>query len=299
MKVKLLGVGAVGAPLAALISDHCDFSIILDEGRKTRYANDGQIVNGKKYFFNIADENLDTDTDLIILGCKNFHLEEAIKLIRPFVGPNTIILSLLNGVSSEKELAEHYKSENIFYGYFVGMSSVHIGNDTVCSGEWKVVYGQEDNVKSERILAIDNLFKTSGVLTLLPEDIHHEIWWKFLLNTCFNSLSAAMGLNYDMMLGNESLFTAVRLCANEVVQVAEKEGVILTDNDVEGVIAAMNRITGEGKTSMLQDMDAARKTENDYFTKYVSDLGKKHNIKTPYCDFVYSLVGAKEYAQSK
>ena len=297
MKVKLLGLGAVGAPLAALIHDHCDFSIILDDERKIRYAKDGQIVNDVKYNFNIAEDNF--ETDLIILGCKNFHLEEAIELIKPFVNENTIILSLLNGVSSEKELAKHYKRENIFHGYFVGMSSVHIGNTTVCSGEWKVVYGQEDNVKSERLLAIDAMFKEAGVLTVLPEDIHHEIWWKFLLNTCFNSLSAAMGLNYDMIKDNENLFNAVRLCANEVVLVAKAEGILLTEDDVNRTIEAMNRLTGEGKTSMLQDMDAARKTENDYFTKYVSELGKKHNIKTPYCDFVYSLVGAKEYAQSK
>ena len=53
---------------------------------------------------------------------------------------------------------------------------------------------------------------------------------------------------------------------------------------------------GPGKTSMLQDIEAHRVSENRYFSLSLSDMGRRHSIATPLCDFLYQLVEAKSDA---
>ena len=68
----------------------------------------------------------------------------------------------------------------------------------------------------------------------------------------------------------------------EVVQIAKAEEINNTDNLVSDVIEALKTMLPDGKTSMLQDIEANRKTEIDIFAGTIIKLGKKHNIPTPY-----------------
>lgn len=293
MNVKLLGLGAVGAPLAVKLVEVCDFSIIVDDKRKIRYKEKGQYINHVRYDFSIADEE-DPKTDVIILSCKNFHLDKAIEEIKPYVDKNTIILPILNGVTSEKKLINAFSKENVLYGFIVNISANHSDNNTFCYNDsWKIYFSSENNEVDERVLKVKKLFEKAKVNYIIPKDIHHEIWWKFMLNTCFNSLSAALLLTYSDMQNNENLISMVKMVSAEVRLIAKMEGINLSDDDEERMINTILSLNDEGKTSMLQDLEAKRESENSFFSLAVSNLGKTHNIKTPYCDFIYHLVEAK------
>ena len=85
----------------------------------------------------------------------------------------------------------------------------------------------------------------------------------------------------------------VRLEAREVQQIARYEGVTITQDDIEEMIRRVTSLRDHGKTSMLQDVEAARETENRYFAGAVSRLGKKHSIAVPLCDFIQILLEAR------
>ena len=114
-----------------------------------------------------------------------------------------------------------------------------------------------------------------------------------MLNTCFNTLSAILEADYAAISMNNDFIRAVRIVAKEVQSVAGKEGVNLSQNDVEEMIRRVTRLRDHGKTSMLQDVLAGRNTENRYFAGAVSRLGKKHGMETPVSDFISILLEAK------
>ena len=114
-----------------------------------------------------------------------------------------------------------------------------------------------------------------------------------MLNTCFNTLSAILLADYSAIANNSDFIRCVRIVAKEVQSVALAEDVILTQDDIERAIAGIVKYSDHGKTSMLQDVLAHRKTENSYFAGAVSRLGKKHGIETPICDFIQILLEAK------
>jgi 2-dehydropantoate 2-reductase len=89
----------------------------------------------------------------------------------------------------------------------------------------------------------------------------------------------------------------VRKIGNEVIQVANAEGFALTNEDLEENLRLTCNYTPLGKCSMLQDVEAGRKTENAYFCGTISKLGKAHEIPTPYCEFLGELIEGTELAR--
>ena len=288
MKVRIIGAGAVGAVVGWKLYKHADLAFIVDEERKERYSG-GLAVNGEVIDFRFLTPSEADTADLLIFAVKNFSLEDAADEASPFVGENTVILSLLNGIEAEEKLSERFGAEKVLYGFITDLSSVHDGTETTCfSGGGNIVFSEKDNRRSVRVEEIATLFDEAGQRYTIPEK-----WWKFMLNTCFNTLSAILIADYAAISSNSDFIRAVRLEAREVQTVAKKEGVIITQDDIEEMIRRVTALQDHGKTSMLQDVLSHRETENRYFAGAVSRLGKKHSVETPISDFLSILLEAK------
>ena len=114
-KVTLIGLGAMGVFFAPRISEKlgADFRILADGARKERLERKGVTVNTINYRFPIITPDVEGDpADLVIIAVKGYDLEQAIRDIKNQVGKDTIILSVLNGVESEKQIAAVYGSEH-------------------------------------------------------------------------------------------------------------------------------------------------------------------------------------------
>ena len=119
-KVTLIGLGAMGVFFAPRISEKlgAGFRILADGARKERLEHRGVTVNQINYRFPIITPDLEGDpADLIIIAVKGYDLPQALKDIKNQVGEHTMILSVLNGVESEKQVAEVYGAEHVLYSY--------------------------------------------------------------------------------------------------------------------------------------------------------------------------------------
>ena len=293
MKVRIIGAGAVGAVVADKLVRVTDTAFIVDEDRKERY-KEGLLINGERVAFNLILPSAADKADLLIFAVKNMQLEDAIEEARPFVYENTVVMSLLNGIDAEEKLEKAYGKEKVLYAFITDLSSVHNGIETTCfSGGGTIVYGEKDNTRTKRVMDIAALFDKAGQRYVIPDDILHEKWWKFMLNTCFNTLSAILEADYAAISENTDFIRAVRVIAREVQNVAKAEGIELKQEDTEEIIKRVTSLRDHGKTSMLQDVLAGRETENRYFAGAVSRLGRKHSIPTPISDFIAILLEAK------
>ncbi len=293
MNVRIVGAGAVGSVVAMRLREKADVALVVDERRKERYSN-GLVINGERVVFPLCTPERAERADLLVFAVKNMQLEEAIEEARPFVTEETVILSLLNGIEAEQKLSEAFGEEKVLYAFITDISSNHSGTETTCfSGGGTIIFGEKNNDKSERVMRIAKLFDEAGQRYVIPEDIMHEKWWKFMLNTCFNTLSAVLEADYAAISENQDFIRAVRLVAREVQKVAAAEGIVLTQEDIEEMIRRVTALRDHGQTSMLQDVLAGRETENRYFAGAVSRLGRRHSIPVPVSDFISILLEAK------
>ena len=296
MNVRICGAGAIGTVVAWKLNSSADVSLIVDEGRAERY-KDGLIINGERLCLPLLTPDKAADagpTDLLIVAVKNFSLDDAIELMRPFVSGSTAVLSLLNGIESEGKLAAAFGEDKVLYGLITGISSVHEGLTTTClSGSGIIIFGEKDNSRTERVERLCKLFQDAGQAYKVPENIHHDKWWKFMLNSCFNTISAILNADYASIYENRDFIRVVRIMAKEIQAVARAEGVILGQDDVELMIKNVTSLHDHGKTSMLQDVLAGRETENRYFAGAVSRFGKLYGIPTPANDMASILLEAR------
>ena len=293
--VAIIGLGAVGAVLANQLKDLLkdDLFCILDDKRRELYQQNGIIINGQKQNFNYISPEDIKEVDLVIIATKNLQLNQALKEIKNAVGKNTAILSLLNGIQSEKEIEKTYGEEKTLYGFIKNLESININRSITCTAKGQIVFGEKNNLLTQRIKDIQELFDKAKVTYIWPENIQFEMWKKFLINTVFNSLGAICRSPYGGFK-NHVLQDLARKIGNEVILVANAENIPLTKEILEEDIKLTCSYTESGKCSMLQDMEAKRKSENAFFCGTIIELGKKHNIPTHYCEFLYELIEASE-----
>ena len=301
-KVSLIGLGAVGCAYASRLYDmdkEC-LSVIADKERIDRYKNDGFFINNKKYDFNYIDPAEITDpADLIILSVKYYNLGQAIKDIKSHVGNNTIIISLINGISSEEIIGKAYGMDKMLYAMCIGIEAERIKNRIVFSKTGKVVFGEKtNNVYSEKVNLVKDLFDRAGIPYEIPEDMIHELWWKFMVNVGINQASAVLKAPYIVFKtvaeANELMKSAMR----EVIEISKKAGINLNDDDLNKWLRMVDNLNNENKTSMLQDMEAGRITEVDAFSGAVCKLGKKYGVAAPVNKTLYNIIKSIENSRS-
>ena len=293
--VTMIGMGAVGAVVGIRLQKLLgkNMQCIVDAERKARYERDGIFVNGEKTDFNWVTPEQASPADVVIIATKNAQLPQAIENMRKAVKADTAILSLLNGIQSERDLAAAYGTEKVLPAFVLSLNSIHEGNKVEYTDAGRLIFGESDNSKTERVKALCDLFARAEITYVNPDDIQLELWKKYLINVTFNTLSALCrspygGFKYPVMQ------ELARQTGAEVIAIANAEGIALTSQHLEDDLALMTHHDPHGKTSMLQDMEARRKSENPWFCGTIIQLGKKHNIPTPTCALLEKLVAGTE-----
>ncbi len=298
-KVILCGLGAIGTIYADKLEkfDAENFKVLVDEARIERYKTNPIKFNGRQLNFDyILPSQEGFKADLIILATKFAGLKDAIKNIKNFVKEDTIILSLLNGVTSEDIIADVYGKDKMLYSYFIGHSSVRCGNSVTHDDVNTIVFGAENNL-SENVVAVKNFFDKVGINYKIPDDIKRSMWLKFMLNVSANQPTAILRMTFGDMFENTHFMKFAENIMREVQSVAKAEGVLNTETMVDEALKHLKTMTPDGKTSMLQDVEAGRKTEVDMFAGTVIELGKKHGISTPYNKILREMIGIIEEHQ--
>ena len=267
--------------------------VLVDEERFERYSSNPIIFNGNELHFNYILPNDDNfKADLVIIATKYDGLSDVIKNMKNFIQSDTVILALLNGVTSEKIIAETYGREKLLYSYFIGHSAVRTGRNVIHDDVNTIVYGSENTADIENVQRVKKYFDSVGINYKIPEDIMHSLWLKYMLNVSANQSTAILRLTFGEMLANEKCMDFAINIMKEVQKIAKAEGVKNTDIMIDETIAHLHTMIPDGKTSMLQDVEAGRKTEVDMFAGTVIELGLKHNIQTPYNQIIKEILDA-------
>ncbi len=291
--VLICGIGAVGSIYADKIYKFSpdNLKILVDKERLERYSKSPMVFNGKELKFDyVLPENSDFKADLIIIATKFDGLHSAIQNIKNFIKEDTVILSLLNGVTSEAIIAKEYGWNKLLLSYFIGHSAMREGRFITQDGVGKIVFGSKDSDKTNET-RVKNYFDKVGIDYQIPEDMLHALWLKYMMNVSTNQPSALLRMTFGEMNANDKFLELAKKLMQEVQAVAKAEGVKNTDIMIDEAMYALSKMIPDGKTSMFQDVLAGRKTEVEMFAGTMIEFGKKHNIPVPYNKFMYEMFG--------
>lgn len=292
-KVSIIGMGALGLLYGSHIVKHLGMEavdFIMEDNRLKKYENQMFYCNEEEIKFKLTKDSDAKPADLLIVAVKYTGLEEALISMKRCIGPNTIILSVLNGISSEKIIGMHSGMEKVIYTVAQGMDAMKFDNKLQFTQLGELRLGIVDKSQKDKLNCVISFFKKIELPHVVEEDILHRLWSKFMLNVGVNQTCMVYDTNYAGALAfgepNRTMIAAMR----EVIAVANAEGIKLSEADLNQYIDIIGKLNPEGTPSMGQDRINRKLSEVELFAGTVIEMAKKYKIYVPANEFLYKRV---------
>ena len=292
--VAIIGRGAVGMLYGSIAeknlgSDAVEF--VMDDERFARHAGDTPLVNGEPLRVRTLPASEAAPVDLVILATKATGLGQALDTMETLVGPETRIVSLLNGVTSEERVAERFGWERTVLSVAQGMDAVFIGADMTYSHPGEIRFGAAPGTAAGVVEDVADLYARAGVPHVVEADIRHRMWTKLMLNVGINQVCMVYGGTYGSASEpgseqNRCFVAAMR----EALAVARAEGVDVTEADLAQMAQLIASLDPAGMPSMAQDRVNEKPTEVEEFSGTVCRLAERHGLLVPTNQWLYQRV---------
>ena len=233
--------------------------------------------------------------DLVILGVKSWQVEGIAKALIEVIHEDTLVLPLQNGADNADKLRAILPHKNILAGLCKIVSRVETpGVIDHFAFDPEIVFGEYDNEKTSRILEVASIFNKAGIKNRISDDIHLDVWKKFLFITTISGIGAITRSVYGDIRADEDLRKIMYQTANEIVAVANAKGIALKNDDIEMILNVIDNFNHDTTASMQRDFMAGRPSELEDFNGYIVKLGKKLHIPTPVNSFTYHCLLPQE-----
>jgi 2-dehydropantoate 2-reductase len=303
MKIGVLGAGAMGSAIGALLHKAGNQVTLIDVSRPTIEAiqSRGLIIQnktGEKEAVRIAitDQPADIGTvDLLLVFVKCYHTEAAVKSAVPIIGPGTIVLSLQNGWGNGPRIAGLAGKERVVLGVCYHSATVLAPGHVLHAGQGKTFIGEFDGANGARLQPIVKLFNAAGMAVESSCQVLKEIWSKLALNVATLPTSSTVRVTADHLLDTPEMQELMKALLHEVVSVANAQNIPLNFNERwDAITGLLRKLAPNTKGSMLQDVEARRQTEVDVMCGAIIEAGVRLNIPTPYNRAMMGLIKALE-----
>ena len=290
--VGLIGLGAVGALYAsALLSSGADLRVIVDAERKERYSREGVYVNGERVDFPYVTPDEASSVDLLLIVTKEGGLNSALETASAFVGEDTLIISLLNGVTSEGIVSERFGEKNVLYSVAQGMDAVKEGNSLRYVHPGRIVLGEREAGEiSARVQMTADFLNNHGVVCTPVEDMVRRQWGKLMLNVGLNQACMVFECDYGGVQQSGKAREVMLGAMREAQKMAGLEGYVISEAEFDEWVALLDSFSPIGKPSMRQDGEAHRKSEVELFAGTMVRLGQKHGVQLPVNEWLYQRI---------
>ncbi len=292
-KVSIIGMGALGLLYGSHIVKHLGIEavdFIMEDTRLKKYDKQVFYCNEEEIKFKLTKDSEAEPADLLIVAVKYTGLEEALISMKSCIGPDTIILSVLNGISSEKVIGTHYGMDKVIYTVAQGMDAMKFDNKLQFTQMGELRLGIVDEIQKDKLNCVISFFDKIELPYVVEEDILHRLWSKFMLNVGVNQTCMVFDTNYAGVLifgePNRTMIAAMR----EVIAVANAEGIKLSEADLNQYIDIIGKLNPEGTPSMGQDRINRKPSEVEMFAGTVIEMAKKYKIYVPANEFLYRRV---------
>ena len=298
MKLAIFGAGGVGAYLGARLADagH-DVHLVARGEHLAALRNEGlrveSVAGDTTVDLPATDDPADVGPCDVVLFCvKAYDTREAAADLSPLLGETTAVVSFQNGVDNERWLAETVGEDRVVGGVAYIFSTIREpGVVEHTGGPARFVYGELDGRRTDRIEALhDALSECDGIDAVLADDVSVELWRKFTLICAQAGMTAATRLPLGDVRETDASWAMYRRLMEEVVAVAEAEGVDLPDGTVAEWLAFVGDLDPETYSSLHYDLTHDKPMELDALhgsvVRHASDVG----VEVPMNEAVHALL---------
>ena len=289
MRIAVMGTGGTGGYFGGLLARAGEDVTFIARGnhleaiRKSGLAIKSVLSGDFSISASATDNTGDMGpVDLVLFCVKAYDNAAAADQIRPLIGPETVVLSVQNGIDNEQQIGDVIGPDHIV-GCVSYVSSIIESPGVIAQtgGPGKIVLGEMQGGASTRTEAIQSTLQNSGIAAELHSDIQAALWQKFIAICGVNGITALTRLPMGEILACEETRNLMRGTMQEVEAVARASGANLPEGCVDQSMDFFSSVESSVRGSMYYDLAAGRRLELDVLNGTVVRLGGKHGIPTP------------------
>ena len=297
MKVAVMGAGGVGGYFGGLLAraehevtfiargDH--LAAIKKNGLRVESHLDGNFTVPGTATSDTAEAGVQ---ELVLFTVKMYHNAAAAASLEPMIGPETVVLTLQNGIDNGETITEAIGGSHVMIGsaYMEGRISkpgvvTQLGPGIAAFGEMKVGITRRGENLMQR-------FQESGWRVNLHENMPGMLWKKFAYIAGSAAVCAAANCVYEEMRTKPETRELIRKAIEEALAVGRARGAPIMADSVAWAMDSLDRFPGQGRASMAKDFTDQRPVELEGLTGYVVRMGKELGVPTPANDFLYAIL---------
>ena len=229
--------------------------------------------------------------DLVLLCVKTYDIDAAAESIRPLMHPETMLLSLQNGIDNEERIARAAgHSLGIGAAAYVVSAIKAPGVVAQTAGPGKIAFGELSGGASARKERLHDVLQGAGISVWSSTDIRVVLWQKFLFICAFSGVTAVTRLPIGTILADPVTHALFRGTSEEVEAVACDGGIDLTADCVEQSLATAAAVEPWGRGSLYGDLAGGRRLELESLNGEVVRRGREHGVSTPLNFAIYAAL---------
>jgi len=302
MKIAIVGCGAMGSIYAGLMAgagnevwavdtwkDHVD--AINRDGLRVEGASGDRTVK----LHATTDGSEVGVCDLVIVATKASGVAAAARTALKLTGPDTVILTIQNGLGAADRIAEAIPTSQVMLGVVGGFGASMKGPGHAHHNGMELVrLGEMDGGETDRLAKVVKVWEGSGFAARGFPDIHQMIWEKLICNCALSGPCCITGLTVGQVLDHPGAWRIASACAAEADAVARAKGIKLGFEDVASYVRTFAAKIPHSKPSMLQDHEARRASEIDAINGAIPVEAAKVGLTAPTNATVADLIRARE-----
>jgi 2-dehydropantoate 2-reductase len=296
MRIAVVGAGAIGGWVASRLAlAGCDVMALTSRGSVERL----QLNHGEEKV-EARFTAFDGPADVLVLAVKAPALAAVASTLKPLIGPETVIVPMLNGVpwwfvegeplksvDPEARIAAAFPFEQIV-GCVVHASCSRPAPDRIVVNHVdKLIIGEPGGEGSARLERLCELLDRAGLRPDKTARIRREVWYKLWGNATINPLSALTRATCDLLLADPECLAWMFEGMAELAEVGAAIGCPISESG-EDRMAVTARL-GAFRTSMLQDVEAGRPMELEALLGAPLEIARRAGVKTPALDRLYGV----------
>jgi 2-dehydropantoate 2-reductase len=298
VRMVIAGIGGVGGYFGGLLaryyesSQEVEITFLARGDHLQKIRTDGlKVVRGTTEF--IAHPFLATNdaekigvADYVIVCTKTYDLETVIEQLKPCIGPDTMLLPLLNGVDCSERIRRLLPENVVLEGCVYIVSRLHDNGLVVNSGNIQTLYFGSQNKTHARLHLLGQLLKDASIEATLTADIVQVVWEKFIFISPTATATSWLDCSIGTLIQKHEP-TVLRLI-DEVIQVAAAKGIHVSGETKAKTLSKLMSLPGQTTSSMHSDIKSGKsRTEIDALPRYVIEQGEVLGVPTTGYDMAY------------
>jgi 2-dehydropantoate 2-reductase len=302
VKIAVVGTGAMGSVYAGLLAgagnevwavdrwrEHID--AIRERGLRVAGASGDRVVR----LHATTDPAEVGRAELVVVATKAMDVEAAAESARALVGPETLVLSIQNGLGGPDVAAAILGEDRVAIGVAGGFGASIVAPGHVHHHGLELIrLGERKGPATPRVQAVAEVWREAGFNVETYDDVDRLVWEKLVCNVSFSAPCTILGCTIGEVIADPAAWTVAARCGQEAAEVARARGVSLGFDDAPSYVREFGlRIPG-ARPSMLLDLQAGRRCEVDFINGAIPRVGREVGVEAPFNEAVAALVKALE-----